>query len=686
MRAARKGRKGGGAEGRWNAIWVDHTVFKIEHEGDSIDEWDIQDFGRYMDSSIYEKFGHHPPRLTASMLNFSRNQMSDGAVRQLMEWLSGRSVWVLVLKLFRNSIGDPGAFAIGQYLANTAMPLHELHLSHNCVTEQGACAILESIAHSGHYPFHGDHSGRKDPKGLCPVWVRVEHNCIDWSPIEHRLERQALRYSTADSRDGWHPKDWAPMVCLHNSYRNQRPVGHSGDWDEGQWENQEDWTEQEGVQPEPVPVQGARDPRSVILAAVGQWPGGHAHDTAGPVQSPVRRGERSPTDQDAEEVPLFIFLDHGVVCDMVTMQEGVFSFKGLLNLAQSNHLKCQPVEHHESIHFVVTDTVIADLVEMEKVDSAMMPVVSRFMRSPPTSFKEQCEYWGFLEELSASRVEAQLQKVTPEFERRAQELRVSSRLLKMLDFAAHWQSASGAPRVFFITTNPTFCRLNAEIVASSPSSQWPTMLLLDDLNQRFREDMHHGGRRLYEVSHQANAEFCGFTLNASKFIEVAGRDPAPTPVAQQPPGMFNYGQSGSPPLGPAAAPTEQRPGYGHPGQAASHVPATPFSTFPSNVPVSPYGGPHLHVPPHVMATTLGPPGVGLRAPAPAMAYGGDLQQNAELETYRRTLQECRFIMYETSRALRPSLHLFAPPLVLAIQRQVDAMDGGVQQIDRVLRR
>jgi len=159
-------------------------------------------------------------RLVASSLNFSRNNIGDPGAQQLVDYLLSRNISVQILKLSRNDIGDDGAFAIGQFIARSREPVHEIYLNHNCISEKGACSIMESITRSEKFPYTAG-SGKRDPDGQSPVWLRLENNCIKWRVIDHRLNHSRMRWCASDSREGWLPKERAPMMCLHNSYMNQ---------------------------------------------------------------------------------------------------------------------------------------------------------------------------------------------------------------------------------------------------------------------------------------------------------------------------------------------------------------------------------------------------------------------------------------------------------------------------------
>jgi len=293
----------------------------------------LEDWAAWMDAQLEERFpNQRPKQLIATTLNFSRNSLGNDGMQSLVEYLRGREIGVQTLKLFRNSIGDDGAWAIGKLLAHAAVPVHEVHLSHNIMTEQGAYSVLESIARCGRYPYPADHAGRKDQRGQAPVWLRMEHNCINWSAIEHRLDQRQLRWCAADSRDGWQPKERAPMVCMHNSFRSQTAEqlprwGGSAEGDEDGWK--QDYGREDGQ----LLLALLQGPDSAARKSLEtQQSNGASHGGASPplpvaaevgVQTTVATstgedGSEQSTAAEEDNVPLYVFLDAGAVVMMLS--------------------------------------------------------------------------------------------------------------------------------------------------------------------------------------------------------------------------------------------------------------------------------------------------------------------------------------------------------------------------------
>ena len=66
-----------------------------------------------------------------------------------------------------------------------------------CVLPMDQYPLLPLEAWSRKYPYDAS-SGGRDGRGLSPIWLRLEHNCIDWRIIDHRLHRPDLTWCTAE--------------------------------------------------------------------------------------------------------------------------------------------------------------------------------------------------------------------------------------------------------------------------------------------------------------------------------------------------------------------------------------------------------------------------------------------------------------------------------------------------------
>mmetsp|Transcript_129666 Transcript_129666/g.276623 ORF Transcript_129666/g.276623 Transcript_129666/m.276623 type:complete len:637 (-) Transcript_129666:25-1935(-) len=545
---------------RWHIQWVDDDTFKADFEGEHFTKKTVEEWGTWMDTQIGDRSGNPPPRLIASLLNFSRAGLGDTAVYSLVEYLRSREIGVHSLKLFRNSIGDEGAMAVGQLLAQSPIAVQEVHLSHNVLTERGALSLVESIARCGTYPCLSEgHQGKKDSHGRQPVWLRLEHNRINWEAINHRLENRRLHWCTGESRDGWYPRDRAPMFCLHNSYRNQNleQTGDSGEeWGNGDWEDAH-WP----AAPDSVGGGGeaAIDGGQFLLAALKgdaaakkglnaqlgtgtspQAPQAAPPPPVGPELSPPPAEARSGSDTSAagaetlmEEVPFYVFLDAAAVGWMATRKDGAFTFQGLLNLCRQGHMKCmppkprpvqpwvQPVEERDCAMLVVTDAVLSELAEQAEKDPAVQQMLES-LRDGPDAYLQQCHDWGIVEVLETA-LHTQLMRLTPRHERLAREMRIQTRAVQMLDFVALWESQIEVQgKVILVTGNEDLCHFVAEVDTAEPRC-CPPLLHVADLNQRLAQDESHGGSLLSEAAKRSQTgQYCGAVLSAGLLSEVAG--------------------------------------------------------------------------------------------------------------------------------------------------------------------
>ncbi|CAE8595163.1 unnamed protein product [Polarella glacialis] len=359
----------------------------------------------------------------------------------------------------------------------------------------------------------------------------------------------------------------APSVCLHSSYRNQYPGRGPQDW--GQQEHQDwghdDWSVDgfpQGHQLEaPVAAKAsvALD-GSFLLAALQGGKQGVVEDQplpAMPAQKAAAKLGEGRSDQlltpavDAgaatEEAPLYTFLDAGVVCQMLTREDGLFRFQGLANLCAQGHMKCSPtdgralpkwldpVQEHECIMFAITDMVMEQLNELAAGDPVLRLELERFRAGAPESRLQRCLEWGILEVLETT-LHTQMMRLTSEHERRSKELNLSQHALKMLDFVCLWQTQiESEGRVLLLTSDASLRHFGAEVASAKPRSQWPVVLLLDELNALFQQDTARGGKLIFEASHQPGVvrQFCGAALSASILQKVAADVACGNSIAQR---------------------------------------------------------------------------------------------------------------------------------------------------------
>jgi len=579
---------------RWSIKWSDTQIFKAEQEGDNISPSCVDDWCRTLDAQLEERFGQAvPAKLSAASLNFSRCNLDDTALTKLLTYLYSRDITVQILKLFRNNITDSGAWAVGQFMAHSSQAVHEVHLSHNSISEQGAAALLELIVWSQKYPYLAENTGRRDARGYSPIWLRLEHNCIDWRLIDHRLHRPDLTWTTAESRDNWPPMgEAAPTICLHASFRNQYDSHEHGWDDDGKWAPapyspddggsvllkalKGDSQVQESIDRSPpgarmgrpaplgaavtapVPKQPVSSPvlsTSPLAADRGGYPSPSAARPAkgplsstplSPSQATHGSSKRGPVQQlpEKEAVPLFVFLDVGAAHQMLTREDGLWRFSSLLTLAATGHMKCSPpdgsgnqvqpwvspVQEAETTLILITDDVVTELGKRQE-DPYVRQELDRYGAQDPNSLLQQCEDWGFVEVVETN-AHTSLMHIDKQMEARATELQVSPVSLKVLDFACLWQQQTEAPgRVLVITEDVALRFFSTELSAS----MFPGVILLGELNQLLFQDDTYGGRILTEISAQPRPRppmqptFQGAMLYAALICKVASFRPQKLP-------------------------------------------------------------------------------------------------------------------------------------------------------------
>jgi hypothetical protein len=504
----------------WHIQWVDSTTFKVECENYNLTDQGMEEWGHFMDKEMEKRFGDKRPQsLTASTLNFSRNDLGNAGIKQVVTYLTKRNIGVQMLKLFKNNIEDEGAYAIGQLIAHSHEPVHEVHLSHNRISETGACSVLESIARSRRYPYHGS-TGRRDSRGLTPVWLRFEHNCVNWSAIEHRLDQSKVRWCVAESRDGWSPKDQAPMLCMHTSYRNQDTYRVR----EKDLKALPEWT---------ASVENQTDSLEAISAATMAHKRSREVGNGQDLLAALQQGGSNVASEQVSEVPMYVFLDASAVRRMLSKEDTLFSFRGLVNLCQQGHMTCLPQQgggdapqEHERIIFVVTDSVLEELQDFADRHPGERKRIE-WLRKAQDSYLQVCHSWGILEVLE-TKLHTQLMKLDPKNEQMAQGMHISKRAVKTFDFACLWESQiESEGRVFFVTADEALhrfgCAVGSECTSAGANGTRPLIVLhTDDLDKRLSSDHVHGCWRLAECAKNSKGpvKFCGTVLSASLLAQV----------------------------------------------------------------------------------------------------------------------------------------------------------------------
>lgn len=230
-------------------------------------------------------------------------------------------------------------------------------------------------------------------------------------------------------------------------------------------------------------------------------------------------------------MPLYVFLDAGAVVQMMTQEDGVFSFRGLLSLCQCGHMKCTPpdqrplpawmgpVEEYDCVMLVVTDVVMEELAEWAKSDPSLRARVE-WLRNAPDSYLQRCLEWGIVEVLETA-LHTQLMRLDNKDRQMAHDMRVPWGALKMLDFACLWESQiQSRGRVLLVTTSGPLCELGDRL---SAGERCPPVLHIDALNRKIAEDKVHGGQVLGQVIlRPPSNQFAGAVLSATLLARLTG--------------------------------------------------------------------------------------------------------------------------------------------------------------------
>lgn len=484
------------------------ACFRCDQEGCNITDEAMASWGSWMDGELEKKLGgaQKKRKVVASALNFSRNELGDEGVQHMVDWLRRREVGVQMLRFFKNSIGDAGAFSISNLVEHSPEPVREVHLSHNRISSEGARSLFEAISRSGRYPYAVSAS-RTAPQGLMPMWLRIEYNCISWAALESRFKKQEVSWCCAETKEAWGPKGQeCPMVNVHNSYMNQR-ASHDGgrsrdsynkmgssyegssydktgstadggaasvatasrwkpvDRDKSGQNKQANW--QAAQQEAPARAEAASQAASAAATpaeeAEAQKAAEQPHDkvAGGVVESAPPVGQQEP---EPEEVPMYIFVDAGMLRRMCDDQEDLLSFQALLAMCRQGAFACAPragvsslpqAREADRVIFLVTDAVIDELSSQgwDRFDW-----LTKDAESPLLVGND----WGVVEVIETT-LHSQLLKLS-----RAQELAASRRglgrgLVKLLDFACLWASQiDQEDRVLILSNSEEFCRFAME--------------------------------------------------------------------------------------------------------------------------------------------------------------------------------------------------------------------------------
>lgn len=503
----------------WYQIqWGDSNTFKVDLEGQNLKDDDMQEWGLQMEAQLEKKFGKKKPRLIASGLNFSKNELGSDGVLHIVDFLQRRSIGAQSLKFYRNNIGDEGACAIGQFIARSHEPVHEVHLSHNSISERGACSLMETIARSQKYPYVAG-TGKRDAAGMSPIWIRFEHNRVNWAAIGHRLSQPRVRWCVADSRDAWHPKDRAPMMCIHNSYTSQSGVPHEAEIVDG---NSFAASSSQGHS---HPMDGQD-----LLAALR---GGDDSSVArgsldtGVSQVQEETAETPSVEPAIEEAyPMYIFLDTSAVCWMLLNEEKLFSFKSLFSLCQNGYMDCksegETSDEHDRVIFVITDGVLDDLEEGDMLLPEVRERIQWF-RQAQDSYLQSCRSYGILEAVETKDAHKHLIKIWQKQLQVALGMKIREQAVKNYDFACLWAAQIEMNgRVLYVSGDQTFLEWGSAVVSDQDWRKSSAVSLInlsiDELNDRFSFSAR--GQKLLEAASAQSQVICDSLLCASLLTAV----------------------------------------------------------------------------------------------------------------------------------------------------------------------
>lgn len=522
--------------------WIDDSTFKLELEEQSLNDDGMQEWCQWMDRQLQLTFPNGAHRnLVAAKMNFARNEIGDDGVKILVAYLLRKNISVHQLKLYRNAISDVGAAKIGELVAHSSLAPREVHLSYNCIGDRGAVDLLQAIAKSSRYPCTNERSGDQ----RLPLWMRLEYNYINWHRINKQLDE--VKWMSAESRESQAAKDSKAAICLHYSFRNQNPLspgmdlGYGGAWWEkgqgrsrGGWEQGRDgWQHGErdrdhrgnqkgGAMHDASPA-WARDqegPAGLSLAEISAASFAH-HRARDAVVPPPPRPEEAPRPDD---VPLYVFMDASAVNCFIEREDSLFSFHGLLNLCEQRLMRTKPsktddVEEKEMIVFTVTNLALEELAEQLQESGERSKVES--MRDDPSSHMNQCHRLGVVDILDTS-PHSQLKKLTRAHEEAASDMGISSRMVRLIDFACIWESKIEVEgRVLFMVAEEELYKYAKSVCNSFGRRRGISVVDLRELDEKFAVDVRHGGQQLSLAAAKA-ARGCSSIFQASVLKGISG--------------------------------------------------------------------------------------------------------------------------------------------------------------------
>ncbi|CAD7960522.1 unnamed protein product [Amoebophrya sp. A120] len=156
--------KSQGMNGSWDDVGISRLV----------GEW-RKEFKKVTDKYSHKPAHQRPTFLITDFL-FEQNKIGDEGAKTIFEFLLEYKVKCNVIKLYKNDIGDTGAYYIAKYLRGMEdYAVRELHLSDNYMGAKGMEDLFQAVVGNKMYPKEE----RRGPSvSLCPLWLRIENNCI----------------------------------------------------------------------------------------------------------------------------------------------------------------------------------------------------------------------------------------------------------------------------------------------------------------------------------------------------------------------------------------------------------------------------------------------------------------------------------------------------------------------------
>ncbi|CAE7216436.1 unnamed protein product, partial [Symbiodinium sp. CCMP2456] len=156
--------------------------------------------------------------------------------------------------------------------------------------------------------------------------------------------------------------------------------------------------------------------------------------------------------------------------------------------------KTDDVEEKEMIVFTVTNLALEELAEQLQESGERSKVES--MRDDPSSHMNQCHRLGVVDILDTS-PHSQLKKLTRAHEEAAFDMGISSRMVRLIDFACIWESKIEVEgRVLFMVAEEELYKYAKSVCNSFGRRRGISVVDLRELDEKFAVDVRHGGQQL----------------------------------------------------------------------------------------------------------------------------------------------------------------------------------------------